>query len=795
MLNHEQLLKLIRDQVDHPATPREILQRLKLPRQQRSTFKKLLADLVENGALVQTRGNRFGLPDRMNLVVGKVVTHPRGFGFVVPDRPLEDVKGDLFIAGSNLNQAMHGDRVVARIERISDNRAEGRILRVLERGSATVVGRFDLDGSGLGFVVPFDRRLIMDVSIPSGEHLDARPGDMVVVEITRWPTPARGPLGRVTEVIGDIDDPGVDNEIIIRKYGILDAHSEQAVEEARRIGTLVHDADLRGRTDFRPLVTVTIDGEHARDFDDAITIEKLPNGNYWLGVHIADVAHYVQEGSALDEEAYDRGTSVYFPDRAVHMFPPELSTGLCSLNPHVDRLVQSCLMDVDRRGTVLRYELHDGVIHSNARMTYTEVNAILTDRDPDTIARYKDLVPLFETMHELFGILNKRRHRRGSIDFDLKQAEIVLDDEGMVEAIIAAERNVAHRIIEEFMLLANETVAQHLDDHEVPTLYRIHEEPDPLKVAEFEEFVTPLGYSLGVPPDGVKPRHFQKLVEKMRGTPEEKPIAFLMLRTMQKARYDEQNLGHFGLASDSYTHFTSPIRRYPDLVVHRTLRESRQGLMTEDRKDELTDDLPEIARHTSERERRADDAERELVQWKKVRFMADKVGDEFDGYITGVTAFGLFIELVEHFVEGLVHVSTMADDYYRFVERAHTLQGENTGRVYRLGDRVTVQVIKVDMERRQIDLGLSEILDRVRESEKNRGPRRSRIDPGHKPHGAKPSLTAKKAKPDLSRLPRLPRRSDSFAKAGRSDSVAKAEKRRAQRPGRKERSAKRGKRR
>jgi ribonuclease R len=794
MLNHEQLLKLIRDKVDHPATPREILQRLKLPRQQRPTFKKLLAELVESGALVETRGNRFGLPDRMNLVVGKVVTHPRGFGFVVPDQPLEEVKGDVFIAGSNLNQAMHGDRVVARIERISDNRAEGRILRILERGSSTVVGRFDLDGMGLGFVVPFDRRLIMDVSIPPGEHLDAKPGDMVVVEVTRWPTPARGPLGRVVEALGDIDEPGVDNEIIIRKYGIPDAHSEEAVEEARRIGSAVRDDDLRGRTDFRPLVTVTIDGEHARDFDDAITIEKLPHGNYWLGVHIADVAHYVREESALDGEAFERGTSVYFPDRAVHMFPSELSTGLCSLNPQVDRLVQSCLMEVDRRGTVLRYELHDGVIHSNARMTYTDVNAILTDRDPDTIARYTDLVPLFEAMHELFGILNKRRHRRGSIDFDLKQAEIVLDDEGMVEAIVAAERNVAHRIIEEFMLLANETVAQHLDDHEVPTLYRIHEEPDPLKVAEFEEFVTTLGYSLAAPPGAVKPRHFQKLVEKMRGTPEEKPIAFLMLRTMQKARYDDHNLGHFGLAAESYTHFTSPIRRYPDLVVHRTLRESRHGLMTEDRKDELTDDLPEIARHTSERERRADDAERELVQWKKVRFMADKVGDEFDGYITGVTAFGLFIELIEHFVEGLVHVSTMADDYYRFVERAHILQGENTGRVFRLGDRVTVQVIKVDMERRQIDLGLSEILDRVRESEKNRGPRRSRIDPGRKPIGG--------TGPSHPSLPRLPRRSDSFAKAGRSDpavkagrsgSAAKAGKRRAQRPGRKERSVKRGK--
>jgi len=478
---------------------------------------------------------------------------------------------------------------------------------------------------------------------------------------------------------------------------------------------------------------VTIDGEHARDFDDAITIEKLPNGSYWLGVHIADVAHYVPEGGALDGEAYDRATSVYFPERAVHMFPSELSTGLCSLNPDVDRLVQSCLMEIDRRGDVIRHEIHDGVIHSDARMTYNDVNAILTDRDPALTRKYAALVPMFETMHELFEILNARRRRRGSIDFDLKEPEIILDDEGMVAQIAALQRNVAHRLIEEFMLVANETVAQHLDEHHVPTLYRIHEHPDPLKVEEFEEFISTLGYSLGAPPNEVTPRHFQRLVEKIRGKPEEKPIAFLMLRTMQKARYDPENQGHFGLAAGSYTHFTSPIRRYPDLVVHRTLRESRRG-MSEERRNELTEDLPEMARHTSERERRANDAERELVQWKKVRFMADKVGDEFEGYITGVTAFGLYIELIQHFVEGMVHVSTMADDYYRFVERAHVLRGENTGRVYRLGDRVSVQVVKVDMERRQVDLGLTEILDRVRESEGHRGPRRSKAEPKSERH-------------------------------------------------------------
>jgi ribonuclease R len=760
MLNHEQLLRLIREKIDHPATPRELLQRLKIPREQRPVIKRLLSDLVQSGQLVETRGNRYGLPDRMNLVVGRMVTHPRGFGFVVADKPLEEVKGDIYIAGSNLNQAMHGDRVVARLERVNGERAEGRIVRILERGSTTVVGRYDLDASGMGYVVPFDRRLIMDVHIPSDERMDAKAGDMVVVEITRWPTAARGPLGSVREVLGDIDAPGVDNEIIIRKFNIPDAHSPEAVAEAEAIGRVVNERDIRTRTDFRKLLTVTIDGEHARDFDDAITLERLPNGNYWLGVHIADVAHYVQEGTALDEEAYERGTSVYFPERAVHMFPSELATGLCSLNPNVDRLVQSCLMEIDRKGTVVRYELHDGVIHSDARMTYTEVNAILTDRAPDVIARHKDRVPLFEMMRELFKILNDRRHRRGSVDFDLKEPEIVLDDQGLVEDIIAAERNIAHKIIEEFMLAANETVAQHLDDNGVPTLYRVHEDPDPLKVEQFEEFVKTLGYSLNAPPDAVKPRHFQRLVERIRGTPEEKPIAFLMLRTMQKARYDPQNLGHFGLAAASYTHFTSPIRRYPDLVVHRTLRESRHGAMTDARREELTDDLPEMARHTSDRERRADDAERELVQWKKVRFMADKVGDEFDGYVTGVSAFGLFIELVEHFVEGMVHVSTMADDYYRFVERAHVLKGENTGKVYRLGDQVRVQVVKVDMERRQVDLGLVEILERVRESDRRgstRRPVRSKVEATRKP----------------------------AARSGR-----KQETRRKQRPGRKERSAK-----
>ena len=489
-------------------------------------------------------------------------------------------------------------------------------------------------------------------------------------------------------MLGRIDEPGVDTQIIIRKFGIPDAHSEEPVEEARRLGTQVKERDIKGRTDFRVLTTVTIDGEHARDFDDAITIERLANGNYWLGVHIADVAHYVKEGSALDEEAHERGTSVYFPERAVHMFPAELATGLCSLNPHVDRLVQSCLMEVDRRGNVVRYEMHDGVINSDARMTYTAVNAILTGRDEEAVREYQPLVPMFEQMAELFEVLNARRRRRGSIDFDLPEADVILGEDGQIENIVAAERNVAHRLIEEFMLLANETVATHLVEHGMPALHRVHEAPDPKKVEDFEIFIGTLGYSLAAGGHTIKPKHFQKLIDRIKGTPEERPVAALMLRTMQKARYDAASRGHFGLAAEHYTHFTSPIRRYPDLVVHRMLRESRHGAMEQARRDELEEELPEVARHASEMERRADDAERELLQWKKVRFMADKVGDEFDGYITGVAPFGLFIELVEHYVEGLVHISSMADDYYRFVEQQHILRGENTKKVYRLGDKV-----------------------------------------------------------------------------------------------------------
>ncbi|MEP7117000.1 MAG: ribonuclease R [Acidobacteriota bacterium] len=734
MTDQDALLGAIRNHAGPPATARDLARVLLIPRDQHATFKRQLRALAASGELAVVRGNRYALPDRVADITGRLQGHASGYAFVVPGGGGEDI----FIPPHLRAGAMHGDLVTARVElRKADGRVEGRVLDVVERRSARVVGQMRRDRKGLAVVKPFDPRLDTDIRVTIDESLGADDGDMVTVEVTRWPGVTAEASGRVVELLGGLDDPGVDTEVVLRKHGIPEEHSPDAVTEARARDVIVRAHDLDDRTDFRQHVIVTIDGEHARDFDDAISIERLPNGHYWLGVHIADVAHYVPEGSALDLDGFERGTSVYFPERAVHMFPHELATGVCSLNPHVDRLVQSCLMEVDGRGQVVRYELHDGVIHSRARMTYDAVNAILTDREPALLAQYVELVPTFELMRDLFAVLNDRRRRRGSIDFDLPEAQVVVDADGAIAAIVATERNIAHRLIEEFMLLANETVAAHLESEGMPSLYRVHEAPDPLRVIEFEDFVASLGFSLAAPPGGLHPRHFQHLVDRIRGVPEERPIAFLMLRTMQKARYDAANLGHFGLAAHTYTHFTSPIRRYPDLVVHRVLRELRHGKADAERRAELEEALPEVAVHTSAMERRAQEAERELLQWKKVRFMADKIGEVYGGYITGVTSFGLFVQLTEHFVEGLVHISTLADDYYRFDEQARVLFGEGTKKVFRLGDPVRVQVVKIDMDRRQIELAVEATLAAVRDHQGARGARRSRVTPKRPPVGAR----------------------------------------------------------
>lgn len=707
----EKVLELLREG-GKPVSVRDLVRRLDLGREQRRELKGLLRGLIERGEVVKIRGARLALPSRAGLVVGRLTCNPAGFGFVVPEAgPGEAPQGrraDVYVAALNLKDALHGDRVVVRVERHTPKGAEGRIIRILERGLQRVVGRYQEDGRFGGHVVPFDRRVLHELFIPPGDAGTAKPGEMVAAEITRPPTATRNPVGRVTEVLGSLDDPGVDVKVVMAKYGLPDAFPEEVEAEAARVPVEVSEAERAGRTDFRPWLTVTIDPETARDHDDAVSLDRLPDGGWLLGVHIADVAHYVPAGGLIDQEAYLRGTSVYFPDRVVPMLPHALSSHMCSLVEGQERLTQSVVLVLDAAGRVKQTQFHDGVIKSAAKLSYQQAQGIV-DGDAELRARFAALVPLLLRMDELAKLMRQRRFGRGALDLDLPEPVLTLDAQGRVTDVRPGERLDSMRLIEEFMLAANEAVAARLSEAGAGALFRIHEQPDPLKVEEFCELVASFGYR--VPPglEGVRPEDFQRILRQSAGRPEEKLVSYLLLRTMKLARYHEENLGHFGLATGMYAHFTSPIRRYPDLVVHRALRALQQ------RRDEPHERaaLPEMGRHLSEAERRASEAERELLEWKKVRFMADKLGEEFTGYVTGVQAFGVFVELDEIYVQGLVHVSSMADDYYLFDDKAHTLKGENTGRVYRLGDRVKVQVARVDLERRQVDLALVDVIARV----------------------------------------------------------------------------------
>jgi ribonuclease R len=697
-----------------PMGVRDIVRRLELDGSGRRELKDVLRRIIASGELVKIHGTRVGLPSRMNLVVGRLTANPGGFGFVVPDRPpgaARTREGDLYVSAVNMKEALHGDRVVARVERHTPKGAEGRIIRVLERAQQRIVGRYEEDGRFGGHVIPFDKRVLHELFIAPGDEGGAKPGDMVLVEMTRPPTATRNPAGRVLQVLGRLDDPGTDIKVIMAKYGLPDAFPPEVDAEAKRVPKTVGAEEIAGRTDFRNWDTVTVDPETARDHDDAISLDRLPGGGWKLAVHIADVAHYVRPGSALDQEAYLRGTSVYFPDRVVPMLPHALSSHICSLVEGQDRLTQTAVLELDARGKVRQAEFHDGVIRSRARMTYQQVQRIV-EGDAELRRQFAPLVPLFERMDELAKMMRQRRYERGSLDFDLPEPKLVLDEAGEMTGIVATARLDSMRSIEEFMLAANEAVASRLSRAGVPTLYRIHEQPDLERVEEFAELVASFGYRLPAKLDEIGPKDFQLILRQVEGKPEEKLVSYLLLRTMRLARYHPENLGHFGLATDSYTHFTSPIRRYPDLVVHRSLRALLHG-RGESVVTELPADLAEMGQHLSDMERRATDAERELIEWKKVRFMADKLGEVFTGYVTGVQAFGLFVELAEVYVQGLVHVSSMTDDYYRFDEKSHTLKGENTGNVYRLGDHVKVQVARVDLERRQIDLALVDVLERA----------------------------------------------------------------------------------
>lgn len=689
---------------------RELVRQLDLGKEERQELKTLLRQLIGDGEVVNIRGARIGLPSRMNLVVGRLTCNPAGYGFVGPEKRRQGQK-DVYVAAVNLTEAMHGDRVVVRIERTTPKGPEGKIIRILERALQRIVGRYQDDGRFGGHVAPFDKRVLHELFIPTGESGKASPGEMVLAEITRPPSANRQPVGRVLEVLGRLEDPGVDMKVVMAKFALPDAFPPEVEAQATSVPQSVSPEDVAGRTDFRPWPTVTVDPETARDHDDAISLDRMPNGHWLLGVHIADVAHYVREGTSLDQEAYLRGTSVYFPDRVVPMLPHALSSNICSLVEGQDRLTQTVVMELDGHGKVLKADFHDGVIRSAARMTYQQVQKIV-DGDTQLRERFAALVPLFDRMDELAKLMRKRRYERGSLDFDLPEPKLVLDASGAMTGIIASERLDSMRAIEEYMLAANEAVAERLANASVGALFRVHEQPDAERVEEFCELVASFGYRIPTNLAEIRPEDFQLILRQIAGKPEERLVSTLLLRTMRLARYHEENLGHFGLATQMYAHFTSPIRRYPDLVVHRALRALRQG-SDEARDAQLRDALPEMGRHLSEMERRSDEAERELVEWKKVRFMADKLGDVFAGYVTGVQSFGLFVELDAVYVQGLVHVSSMSDDYYSFNDKAHLLKGENTKKTYRLGDRVEVQVVRVDLERRQIDFALVDVLERA----------------------------------------------------------------------------------
>jgi len=701
---------------------------LRLSEAQSLSLDVFLKEFVRVG-LAAAKGGRYWRKQAPGFLIGTLRGTRSGHAFVVPEDPREREKGDLFVNARAMGSALHGDIVIARVTGVRERGREGRVEAVLHHANKTVIGTF-VKLKSESFVSPIDEKLLYEIGVARSDTLSANDGDIVNVEITRPPIAGRPPWGRVIEVLGRPDQPGIDIEIIIRKHHLAHVFPEAALAQAEAISASIGEEQLAGRVDLRERLTITIDGETARDFDDAVSLELLPNGRLLLGVHIADVSHYVREGTALDDEAMQRGTSVYFPERAISMLPERLSNDICSLKPKVDRLTMSALIELHRNGRVVDYRLTPAVIRSRERMTYTAVNEIVTNPDGETASKYAHLKDMLAEMHELTLILIKRREERGAIDFDLPEAELWFTDQGAIGGIGKSERNIAHRLIEEFMLLANETVARHLESLDVPLLFRIHEEPNPEKIDEFGEIAASFGHKFSMH-GPIPQRGFQQLTREISGTPEERMLSYLMLRSMQRARYTPKNAGHFGLAMKSYTHFTSPIRRYPDLMVHRILREvfesSQDGperseidlgarhaikrltgqVLDEEREIQLRASLEAIGDLSSERERAAADAERELMDWRKAAFMADRVGDEFDGVVTGVKEYGFYVELDEFFIEGLVHISALIDDVYEYQERKHRLVGQRTRHMYRLGDRVKVVVNRVDQARHLIDFSVA----------------------------------------------------------------------------------------
>ncbi len=679
-------------------------------------LKNMLDDMSEDGELVRLKGNSYSLPGKMKSTRGRISVHRDGYGFVTPD----DGGEDIFIPSKFLKDALHGDLVEASSSpsRMGGNKLDGRVLAVLERATTRVVGRYEETRRG-AIVISDDQRLNLVIAIPVKGRGTAEDGHQVVAELTSYPIGGRPAEGKVVEVLGWPNDPDVEVQSVIRRFDLPHIFAPDALAEAEGIPETVSPADLKGRTDLRTMPTVTIDGETARDFDDAVSLRR-EGDKFRLWVSIADVSHYVKKDSPLDREAYLRGTSVYFPDRCIPMLPERLSNCICSLNPHLDRLTMTAEMLFDRNGIMQESTFYPSIIKSAARLTYTIVKQIIVDEDAELADKFRPVSPMLREMKELALILMAMRKKRGSIDFDLPEPEIIIGLTGLTEGIIRAERNLAHQLIEEFMLAANEAVSRHITARGIPFLYRVHENPDPVKLRTFQEFVHGFGYEFSLVDEKVRPSELQRLLAQADGRPEERMVNYALLRCMKQARYAADNVGHFGLASDCYCHFTSPIRRYPDLVVHRILRAALLLAPLPDASPQgdggkrafrqlaiATERLGEVAEHTSKRERVAMEAERDVVEMKKLQYMQQHVGEQFDGYITGVTNFGFFVELEELFVEGLVHLSTLSDDLYSYAEKQHSLIGRRSGTVFRIGDAARVTVVSVSPGTRRIEFVLA----------------------------------------------------------------------------------------
>ncbi len=699
-LRKESIINLLKEQDYQPMRIKELALTLNIGKDERSLLDNILGDLVKDGKIVRTNRGRYATPETYNLIAGTFQGHPKGFGFLIPDDPEHK---DIFISADSIKGAMHRDHIMCKIIRpeSEDKRAEAEVVEILQRGPSKIVGRYE-PSDHFGFVIPDDKKYSRDIFIPKKMAMGAVSGHKVLVEVTDWAEERRNPDGKIVAIIGHVNDPGVDILSIIYQFDLPVEFPDEVMQQVESVADEVLEQDKKGREDMRQVPMVTIDGEDAKDLDDAISFEKLDNGNYRLGVHIADVTHYVKDGSPIDKEAYRRGTSVYLVDRVIPMLPHKLSNGICSLNVGSDRLALSCIMDVNPNGTVVNHRIVETLINIDERMSYTDVNKILTFKDPVLTERYKDYVEMFEGMEELAIRLRKKRNKRGSIDFEFKESKVIVDENGKPIDIIAYDRNIATRIIEEFMLLSNETIAEDYFWQEKPFIYRSHQEPDPEKIEKLGTFIHNFGYKIKGARTKVHPKNLQKILVDIEDTPEENIISRLVLRSMKQARYTQECEGHFGLAATYYTHFTSPIRRYPDLQIHRNIKYNLQGKLKGSLESKMIKLMPEVAKQSSIRERVAEEAERETIQLKKVEYMTPFIGRVYKGVITGITSWGVYVEL-PNTVEGLVHVTEMDDDYYIHDEVHHQFIGERTKKIYRLGDAVYVRLIKTSMENRTID--------------------------------------------------------------------------------------------